>query len=661
MEEENYQQKIKKFYEKNQLLVILGLSIFFLAYELLRKYEFDEDILTFYLLDILSNLSGFVLIYLLINLHREKFQKGENRIMLISLSWLTLAIIAESLSNNSSQVLNDVFTPVANILNFGILVKIIWFVLLVGVLKIAEDKFEEHREMILASLFAIPILILFLLPALEAENTRFYLDTFTRIFIFAAFALTLNLEIGYLGLPNFGKVAFMAIGGYTYALVEFNNVTTFGSVFVTGFIYAFFVTGFFGVVMTIPTLRLREDYFAIVTIVGGEILRIILLNEVKWTQGHGGIGITNVFYENKEVDQVMENVFLGVRAFTWIILVLSLEYLVYKYYFPKHLKHFDEKKSSNYAFQKVISISVILSSISIFMNYSNVLVSSKDSPSLALDIFSILMPILFIGFTYFNIGIGKVNILFGSLATVFSLSFIFGLITGNDSKSNINNVNWYFMLFALFFMLIVFIIMQELYYSPFGRTLRAIREDDTSAISVGKNLFNFRLKGLFISNALTGVIGAIYALSLFHITPDNYRPILTFQLYIMVIIGGKANNKGVIYGAVLIQILFNTTRKLSSAENRIYYPFFSKTNYLDMKQIDPFNLSLIIVGMALVIFLIYAPGGIFKEKSQNNDRYTDLLYLNDEDPEKIQDDLLLQTLIKLSRSNLDNPIQEGTK
>ena len=164
-------------------------------------------------------------------------------------------------------------------------------------------------------------------------------------------------------------------------------------------------------------------------------------------------------------------------------------------------------------------------------------------PSLGLDLFLILIPVLLIIFTkkvkienLLKI-IGGVSISSYGLPKLSLILVNLGLPSFNiTSSSTIYVVNWYFMLFAFGIMLIIYVIMQEIYNSPFGRALRAIREDDTSAISVGKSIFGFRLRALFLANALTGLAGAAFALLLSSVTPQTFLPLLTFQLYIMVII-----------------------------------------------------------------------------------------------------------------------------
>lgn len=102
--------------------------------------------------------------------------------------------------------------------------------------------------------------------------------------IYAIFSLGLNLEWGFTGLINFGHVAFLAIGAYTTVILNIRGVPLLFSV-LSGMALA----GLFGVFLGIPTLKLREDYLAIVTIGFSEIIRLFLLNEEWLTRGPMGL------------------------------------------------------------------------------------------------------------------------------------------------------------------------------------------------------------------------------------------------------------------------------------------------------------------------------------------------------------------------------------
>jgi len=102
--------------------------------------------------------------------------------------------------------------------------------------------------------------------------------------IYAIFALGLSLQWSYAGLLNFGHVAFMAIGAYTTVLLGMNGVPLILAV-IAGMLLA----GACGAFLGTATLRLREDYLAIVTIGFSEIVRFILLNWSSLTRGSFGV------------------------------------------------------------------------------------------------------------------------------------------------------------------------------------------------------------------------------------------------------------------------------------------------------------------------------------------------------------------------------------
>ncbi|HSQ05812.1 MAG TPA: hypothetical protein VLN59_17370, partial [Burkholderiales bacterium] len=95
--------------------------------------------------------------------------------------------------------------------------------------------------------------------------------------LFILLGLGLNIVVGFAGLLDLGYIAFFAVGAYSYALLaspQFGIHGPFLAVLPAGA----FVAGFFGIVLGAPTLRLRGDYLAIVTLGFGEIIRIFLNN-----------------------------------------------------------------------------------------------------------------------------------------------------------------------------------------------------------------------------------------------------------------------------------------------------------------------------------------------------------------------------------------------
>jgi branched-chain amino acid transport system permease protein len=118
------------------------------------------------------------------------------------------------------------------------------------------------------------------LPIVYSDN-RYVVDTATTVLIYVMLGWGLNVVVGLAGLLDLGYVAFYAVGAYTYALLS----TQFGWSFWQALPVSGGMAALFGLILGWPTLRLRGDYLAIVTLGFGEIIRIILVN---WTELSGG-------------------------------------------------------------------------------------------------------------------------------------------------------------------------------------------------------------------------------------------------------------------------------------------------------------------------------------------------------------------------------------
>src|SRR5512143_198732 len=126
------------------------------------------------------------------------------------------------------------------------------------------------------------VILLVLLPLFLND---YYRDTMTLTYLYIVLALGLNIVVGQAGLLNLGYVAFYAVGAYTYAILS----TAFGLSFWPGILTGALTAALFAVLVGLPTLRLRGDYFAIVTLGLGEITRIVFNNWDSLTGGPNGI------------------------------------------------------------------------------------------------------------------------------------------------------------------------------------------------------------------------------------------------------------------------------------------------------------------------------------------------------------------------------------
>jgi branched-chain amino acid transport system permease protein len=99
---------------------------------------------------------------------------------------------------------------------------------------------------------------------------------------------------------------------------------------------------------------------------------------------------------------------------------------------------------------------------------------------------------------------------------------------------------------------VAYVALERLVRSPWGRVLRAIREDEDAAASLGKRALVFRLQSFVIGSMLMGLGGALLAHFVGYIAPEDFLPILTFQMWAMLIVGGAGNNRGAVLGALVV-------------------------------------------------------------------------------------------------------------
>lgn len=144
--------------------------------------------------------------------------------------------------------------------------------------------------------------------------------------------------------------------------------------------------------------------------------------------------------------------------------------------------------------------------------------------------------------------------------------------------------------------------LERLVRSPWGRVLRAIREDETAAQSLGKNANLFRIQAFALGSAIMGLAGAVQAHFIGFIAPENYASTMTFQVWAMLIIGGAGNNRGSLLGAVLVWALWSLTGALLAGTVPAEY------------QARAAALQIVLIGVALAALLVLRPRGLLGEE-----------------------------------------------
>lgn len=150
--------------------------------------------------------------------------------------------------------------------------------------------------------------------------------------------------------------------------------------------------------------------------------------------------------------------------------------------------------------------------------------------------------------------------------------------------------------------LAVYAVLEHLLRSPWGRTLRAVREDEAAAQALGKNPVRIRLQAFALGGAIMALAGAVQAHFIGFIAPGNYLPMMTFQVWAMLIVGGSGNNRGAILGAVLVWAIW----ALSGAAISEIFPAD--------QQARAASLQIVIIGVMLCLILLWRPQGILPER-----------------------------------------------
>src|SRR5262249_43761364 len=181
----------------------------------------------------------------------------------------------------------------------------------------------------------------------------------------------------------------------------------------------------------------------------------------------------------------------------------------------------------------------------------------------------------------------------------FGIAFIprpFASLQGNALLFDLANF-----LLTAFIVAIVYLALERLVRGPWGRVLRAIREDEAAAASLGKNANAYRLQAFALGGALIGLAGAMQGHAIGFIAPDNYLSALTFQVWAMRIVGGAGNNFGALIGAVVVWGLWSA----SSALTAVLFP--------PEQQARAAALQIVLIGVLLAAILLLRPRGILGE------------------------------------------------
>jgi branched-chain amino acid transport system permease protein len=301
-------------------------------------------------------------------------------------------------------------------------------------------------------------------------STQFWIGVGILAVIYGIFTAGLQLNIGQTGVYNFAQAGFMAVGAYAMGVLVVNAHWSFWAALPV----ATLITIVAALVVGAPALRLRGDYFAIVTIAASEMIRYVIQNAQGLTGGTVGL--------------------IGFNT-QWSTLSASI------------------------------------------------------SSDLGLGPQYYLVPLLLVGGVVFLLCLG---------------------------------------------------ILGALQRTPWGRLLKAIREDENAARALGKPVFRYRMQSLAIAAVLAAIAGYLLSLDLGSLSPDDFQTDNTFIALAMLLVGGLGSYWGVLIGALFVEFLLQGTQNIN----------------LPLSDSQVASLRYILVGAILIALAVWRPQGIFGRRDE---------------------------------------------
>lgn len=368
--------------------------------------------------------------------------------------------------------------------------------------------------------------------------------------VFIIAALGLNVQFGYAGLLNFGQAAFMAAGAYGLGMSTYYWGVSWWWGIVFGLIYA----SVLAVIVGVPTLRLRADYLAIVTIALAELVRLVVRSVTHKAKFGGTDGLKGFATGFQNINPFAQQggeygvgpfqatgVMVVVTAVLWVAISVGLAAAVRRKWL-----------SDRPALATIGGLSVVL--FALFM--------------------VLLSRVRYLGLELWTLIVG------------------WGVVA----------------LCGLF--------VYQLMRSPWGRVVKGIREDEDAVRSLGKNVFGYKMSALVIGAILGMLSGIIFALKNSNVQPDNYSRAVTFYVMTALVLGGIATVTGSIIGPMLFWALMafsdSFLAEVSDKQGRV--TVFGVELLKNSSARGQFRY--ILVGLGLILLMVFRPQGLFGNRKE---------------------------------------------
>ena len=357
----------------------------------------------------------------------------------------------------------------------------------------------------------------------------------------------LNIHFGFTGLLNMGQAGFMLLGAYGMGIAVWHGLP-----FAVGILLGLGSALVFALVLGVPTLKLRGDYLAIVTISAAEIIRYVGRSSLLTDFTGSAQGIPGSQYRTPFTDLSI----FGSGSFT----LIPFNYT---------------DVADGAAWVRIVGWLVAIASV-VALVY--VLRSGDQLNGVARNGLVVLL-------------------------VVWSLFLLFFLFPVPNQLTGVNG--WWVRLVAWSLVLLSSFVVYLLVRSPWGRLLRGVREDEDAIRSLGKNVFAIKMQALIIGGLFGAIGGMVYVLPS-SVQPDSMGRTLTFFCYTALLLGGAAT----IFGPVLGSVLFFAGRIFIQTASQAYIP----NSVLSDQKTAQF--SYIVVGIALMLLVIFRPQGILGNKRE---------------------------------------------
>ena len=416
----------------------------------------------------------------------------------------------------------------------------------------------------------------------------------------AIMTMGVNISWGYAGVINFGVMGFLAMGGLAAVLVSYPPITDAWKAGGTGIGISFvlliiLITAVVYINRIVIKKTNRYIINALVIFFGILIVRHFYLNATASIEDVnpaiegflGGLGLPIIFswivggFFAAGVAFVIGKVALGLRSDYLAIVTLGISEIIVSVL--KHEEWLSRGVKNVIGLKRPVPYEINLQNTDWFINLITYLNTSKLN-----DIIDV---------SERQEVLNKLIIDGSSIFVKLCYAFLFLIV-----------------------MFIIFYFSNKAQLSPWGRMMRAIRDNETAANAMGKDVVKQHLIIFVIGAAIVGVAGAMLVTLDGLFTPSSYRPLrFTFIIWIMVIVGGSGNNLGAIYGGFVIWFAWIEAAPVTTFIINQLTAGLDPTNTLRLHLLDsvPY-FRYLLMGLILLLILRYRPKGIIPEKVRHS-------------------------------------------